>query len=67
MPIKRKAKGKVETRRQVTMQVTFIEKGLEKYEGKPTPEQLRKLAEAYKKILGADDVVIKEIRDFTTE
>lgn len=67
MPIRRKTKGNVETRRQVTLQATFIEKGLEKYEGKPTPEQLRKLAEAYKKILGADHVEIKEVRDFTTE
>lgn len=67
MPIKRKTKGKVETRRQLTLQATFIEKGQEKYEGKPTPEQLRKLAEAYKKILGADHVEIKEVRDFTTE
>lgn len=67
MPIRRRTKGNVETRRQVTLQATFIEKGHEKYEGKPTPEQLRKLAEAYKKILGADHVEIKEVRDFTTE
>lgn len=67
MPIKKKTKGKVETRRQVTLQATFIEKGLEKYNGKPTPEQLKKLVEAYKKIIGADHVEIKEVRDFTNE
>lgn len=67
MPIKRKTKKCVNTTRIVTMQVTTVYRDKEKYEGKLTPEQISKLAAAYKDILGADDVVIKEVRDFTNE